>query len=56
MGVQLPAHMIPSAAHRLLSQAFVADAVHVPDPLQTEAVVTLPAAHFAAVHSVALSG
>lgn len=56
VAVQLPAQVIPSAAHRLLSHAFVAEAVQLPEPLQTDAVVTLPAVHLAAVHSVALSG
>jgi len=54
--VQLPAHITPSAAHRLLPQALVEVVVQLPEPLQTDAVVTLPAAQLAAVHSVALSG
>jgi hypothetical protein len=56
VAVQLPAQVTPSAAHRLLSQAFVPAAVQLPELLQTDAVVTLPAEHFAAVHSVVLPG
>jgi hypothetical protein len=56
VAVQLPAQVIPSAAHRLLSQAFVPEVVQLPELLQTDAVVTLPAEHLAAVHSVELPG
>jgi len=48
--------MTPSAAHRLLPQAFVEVVVQLPEPLQSEAVVTLPPVQLAAVQTVALSG
>lgn len=54
--MQAPAHMTPSAAHRLLEQALVVEVVQLPEPLHTDAVVTLPAEQVAAVQTVALSG
>jgi hypothetical protein len=56
VAVQLPAHITPSAAQRLLPQAFVEVVVQLPEPLQTDAVVTLPPVQLAAVQTVALSG
>jgi hypothetical protein len=56
VAVQLPAHEAPSAAQRLLSQASVVAAVQLPEALHTDAVVALPAEHFAAAQTVALSG
>jgi hypothetical protein len=49
--VQLSAHL-PPVPHRLLEQALVAAVVQAPEPLQTEAVVALPAVQVAAVHTV----
>jgi hypothetical protein len=55
--VQLPLHFpLPSVAHKLLGHWLVAAVVQAPEPLQTEAVVALPAVHEAAAHTVALSG
>ena len=54
--MQLPAQDTPSALHRLLLQALVVASVQFPEPLQTDAVVTLPAVHIAAWHSVEASG
>lgn len=54
--MQLPAQLTPSVAHRLLSHAFVVEAVQLPEPLHTDAVVTLPAVQLAAVHTVDPSG
>ena len=54
--MQLPAHVIPSAAQRLLPQGFVELLVQVPEPLQTDAVVTLPPVQLAGVQTVVLSG
>lgn len=56
VAVQLPAHETPSAAHRLLSHALVVEAVQLPEPLHTDAVVTLPEAQLAAVQTVESSG
>jgi hypothetical protein len=56
VAVQLPAQLTPSAAHRLLSHALVVEAVQLPELLQTDAVVTLPAAQLAAVQTVEPSG
>jgi hypothetical protein len=56
VAVQLPAQETPSAAQRLLSQALVVEPVQFPEPLQTDAVVTLPLAQLAAVQTVASSG
>jgi len=56
VAVQLPAQVIPSAAHRLLPQAFVPEVVQLPEPLQTDAVVTLPPEQVAGVHWVEPSG
>jgi hypothetical protein len=55
--VQLPEHLpLPSVAHRLLAHGLVVAVVQAPEPLQTEAVVALPAAQVAAVQIVVPSG
>lgn len=54
--MQLPAQLTPSAAHRLLAHSLVVAAVQLPEALQTDAVVTLPAVQLAAVQIVELSG
>ena len=54
--MQLPAQEVPSLAQRLLSHELVVEAVQLPEPLQTEAVVTLPAVQLAGVQTVVLSG
>lgn len=52
----MPAQIIPSAAHRLLSQEFVVEVVQLPAPLQTDAVVTFPIEHLASAQTVTLPG
>ena len=55
--MQLVAHLaVPSVAHWLFGQALDCDALHEPELLQTDAVVTVPLAHVAAVQIVVLSG
>lgn len=54
--MQLPAQETPSLAQRLLSHALVVESVQVPEPLQTDTVVTLPAVQLAAAQTVALPG
>jgi hypothetical protein len=56
VAVQLPAQLMPSLAHRLLSHALVVAPVQFPEPLQTDDVVTLPAEQVAGVQTVVLSG
>lgn len=55
--VQLPEHLpLPSVAHRLLAHGLVVAVVQAPEPLQTEAVVALPAVQVAAAQTTVLSG
>jgi hypothetical protein len=57
VAVQLPEHLpLPSVAHMLLVHGLVAATVQAPEPLQTDAVVALPAAQLAAVQMVVPSG
>jgi hypothetical protein len=48
--VQLSAHF-PPVPHRLLEQGLVFAVVHAPEPLHTDAVVALPSAQLAGLHS-----
>ncbi len=54
--MQLPAQETPSLPQRLLSQALVVESVQLPEPLHTDAVVTLPAVQLAGVQTVVLPG
>jgi hypothetical protein len=48
--------VVPALEHRLLSHALVVEVVQLPEPLQTDDVVTLPAEQLAGVQTVPLSG
>jgi hypothetical protein len=47
---------VPSLEHRLLSHALVVEVVQLPEPLQTDEVVALPAVQLAGLQTVKLSG
>jgi hypothetical protein len=49
---QVSAQLNPSLLHRVLAQSLIVELVHAPLLSQAVAVVSLPAAHFAAVHDV----
>jgi uncharacterized lipoprotein YmbA len=56
VAVQLPAQVTLLLSQRLLPHALVVEVVQVPEPLQTEGVVTFPAVQLAGVQTVESSG